>query len=41
MLPRNVTAGDVVLGLASSGPHSNAYSLARKVVELSGLAWSD
>ena len=39
VLPRGVAAGDVVLGLASSGPHSNAYSLARKVVELSGLAW--
>jgi phosphoribosylformylglycinamidine cyclo-ligase len=40
VLPRGVAAGDVVLGLASSGPHSNAYSLARKVVDLSGLAWS-
>jgi phosphoribosylformylglycinamidine cyclo-ligase len=40
VLPRDVKAGDVVLGLASSGPHSNAYSLARKVVELSGLAWN-
>jgi phosphoribosylformylglycinamidine cyclo-ligase len=40
VLPRGVAAGDVVLGLASSGPHSNAYSLARKVVEVSGLAWS-
>jgi phosphoribosylformylglycinamidine cyclo-ligase len=40
VLPRGVTAGDVVLGLASSGPHSNAYSLARKVVEVSGLAWN-
>jgi phosphoribosylformylglycinamidine cyclo-ligase len=39
VLPRGVAAGDVVLGLGSSGPHSNAYSLARKVVELSGLAW--
>jgi phosphoribosylformylglycinamidine cyclo-ligase len=39
VLPRGVAAGDVVLGLASSGPHSNAYSLARKVVELSGLSW--
>src|SRR5438552_7692471 len=38
VLPRGATAGDVVLGLASSGPHSNAYSLARKVVELCGLA---
>jgi phosphoribosylformylglycinamidine cyclo-ligase len=40
VLPRDVAVGDVVLGLASSGPHSNAYSLARKVVEMSGLAWS-
>ena len=40
VLPRGVAPGDVVLGLASSGPHSNAYSLARKVVEVSGLAWN-
>ncbi|MEH6666000.1 MAG: phosphoribosylformylglycinamidine cyclo-ligase, partial [Brevundimonas sp.] len=33
--------GDVIIGLASSGPHSNGYSLVRKVVEKSGLAWSD
>jgi len=39
LLPRGVTAGDVVLGLASSGLHSNGYSLARKVVERSGLKW--
>src|SRR4051812_17786896 len=39
VLPRGVAAGDVVLGLGSSGPHANAYSLARKVVEVSGLAW--
>ena len=39
LLPRGVAAGDVVLGLASSGLHSNGYSLARKVVEQSGLAW--
>src|SRR3954453_15861289 len=39
ILPRGVAAGDVVLGLASSGPHSNGYSLARKVVEMSGLGW--
>jgi len=39
VLPRGVAAGDVVLGLASSGLHSNGYSLARKVVEISGLRW--
>lgn len=32
-------AGDVVIGLTSSGVHSNGYSLLRKVVERSGLAW--
>jgi phosphoribosylformylglycinamidine cyclo-ligase len=39
LLPRGIAAGDVVLGLASSGPHSNGYSLARKVVETSGISW--
>ncbi len=40
ILPRkDVAAGDVVLGLASSGLHSNGYSLARKIVERSGLKW--
>lgn len=40
-LPRDVAAGDVLLGLASNGVHSNGYSFVRKVVELSGLAWAD
>jgi phosphoribosylformylglycinamidine cyclo-ligase len=32
-----LSEGDVVLGLASSGVHSNGYSLVRRIVELSGL----
>src|SRR5882762_6260901 len=39
LLPRDVKPGDVMLGLASSGLHSNGYSLARKVVQISGLRW--
>lgn len=38
LLPRkDVGAGDVILGLASSGPHSNGYSLVRKLVTMSRL----
>lgn len=36
--PQRVRAGDVVLGLASSGLHSNGYSLVRAVIEQAGLA---
>ncbi len=36
-----VRDGDVVLGLAASGLHSNGYSLARRVVESQGLSYAD
>lgn len=38
-LPTGVQEGDVLLGLASNGVHSNGYSLVRKLVEISGLGW--
>ena len=38
-LPAGVEEGDVLLGISSSGVHSNGYSFVRKVVELSGLGW--
>ena len=41
VLPRleNQAVGDILIGLASSGPHSNGYSMVRRIVEMSGLAW--
>lgn len=40
MLPREgVAPGDVVIGIASSGFHSNGYSLLRKIVDRSGLGY--
>lgn len=41
LLPRSeaIKEGDVLLGLASSGVHSNGYSLVRKIVERTGLKW--
>ena len=42
LLPRDgIAPGDVVLGLASSGVHSNGFSLVRRIVTLSGLGWLD
>ena len=38
LTPDRVTAGDVVLGLASSGLHSNGYSLVRRVIAHAGWA---
>jgi phosphoribosylformylglycinamidine cyclo-ligase len=35
----DIAEGDVILGLSSSGVHSNGFSLVRKIVELSGLGW--
>ena len=43
MLPDHnaMQAGDVLIGIASSGPHSNGFSLIRKVVERTGLSYED
>jgi phosphoribosylformylglycinamidine cyclo-ligase len=39
LLPRDVRPGHVLLGLPSSGVHSNGFSLVRRIVEQAGLAW--
>jgi len=37
----NIDAGDVLIALASSGPHSNGYSLIRRVLENGGVSTAD
>eukprot|EP00903_Cladosiphon_okamuranus_P006939 g6753.t1 len=41
VLPLKVSPGDVILGLPSSGVHSNGFSLVRRIVEVKGLSYSD
>ena len=38
---KNIEQGDVILGIASNGIHSNGFSLVRKIVKISGLNWDD
>ncbi len=41
LLPKDVAPGDVVLGLASAGVHSNGFSLVRRIVAGGNASWSD
>ncbi len=42
LLPRNdIQAGDVLLGIPSSGLHSNGFSLVRKIIASKGLTFAD
>ncbi len=38
---KDIAIGDVILGLSSSGVHSNGFSLVRKIIERAGLGWND
>ena len=40
-LTTGIAAGDHLIGLPSSGVHSNGFSLVRKIMEVEGLSWSD
>ncbi len=42
LLPKSsIAPGDVILGVASTGVHSNGFSLVRKIVSSTGLSWND
>lgn len=43
LLPRldDIGSGDVIIGIASSGLHSNGFSLVRKIVQKSGFSYDD
>ena len=41
LLPKTISPGDIVLGLPSSGVHSNGFSLVRGIVREAGLGWDD
>jgi len=43
LLPRHdaMQPGDALIGLMSSGPHSNGYSLIRRIAQHAGLGWDD
>lgn len=43
LLPKKelITEGDIVIGLSSSGVHSNGFSLVRKIIEVNGINFED
>jgi phosphoribosylformylglycinamidine cyclo-ligase len=41
LLPGKVAEGDTLLGLPSSGVHSNGFSLVRRMCGIAGLGWAD
>ena len=41
LLPAGIREGDALIGMPSSGVHSNGFSLVREVVRRSGLGWND